>query len=146
MENFQKFVVSSVFFLVASVSFLFFMIGYPEVNGYESILSKNPSINNSLNNLTTQFGSYPSEANLEKDVFTSDNPEIGAESIQLVSTVSTTRTQWNRLTNSFKVIYLLVAELLGLSAGSLTILIGVLFSLIAIIVILLVWKSIRTGD
>ena len=146
MDNFRQFITGSVFFLVASVSLLLFCFAYPEAQGYESILNKDPSINESIFNLTTQFGDYQPQANIEKNASTIDIPEVGAESIQLVSTVSTTRSQWSRVTESFKVIYILVANSLGLSAGTFTALLGALFSLITIIALLLLWKVVRTGD
>jgi predicted PurR-regulated permease PerM len=146
MDNLRKFSVSAVFFLVASAGILFFAVGYPEYNGYESILNKDPSINATLQNLTNSLGNYQEESNLDVNISTADIPEIGAESLQLVSTVSTNRNQMSRITSSLNIVIQSVANSLGLSSGSFLALTGALISLIALILIALVWKSIRTGD
>jgi len=146
MENLRNFSVAAVFFLVASAGILLFALAYPEYNGYENILNKDPSINETVTQLTNSLEDYQDEANLDINITTGDIPEVGAESLQLVSTVATSTNIISRIMGTFKILYVSVANSLGLSSGSFSFLIGALISVLILIMGLLVWKTIRTGE
>lgn len=145
METFQKMITGGVFFIVATMGLLIFALAYPESNGYESILNKDPNISSALSSMNISASDYNTQANTEKNILINTTPDVSGEGIQLVSEVSIAGTQWNRVTEGLNIVYVLTANLLGVSGSTLAILLGALFSLITIIFGLLLFKLVRVG-
>lgn len=146
MDNLREYATAFIFFFVASAGLIMFTLAYPSANGYENILDKDPLLNDTSQLLQESLGNYQEDANTDVNISTQDNPETTSESIQLVSTVSTTRNTMDRIIESINIIKSLVSTTLGTNTGSFILILGALFSIITMIFLLLLWKTIRTGE
>lgn len=145
METLKDFGIATTFILVCTVSILFFALGYPALNNKQSILIDDERFSHTAGNLSILLGTYQEQQNIEINVSTADQPTIDAQSLQLVSTVSTSRTFMGRITGSFKLILNLLGNIFGLSGGALVGIIGALTALFGFIILYLVVKMIRYG-
>ncbi len=145
METIKDFAISSVFILVCSVSLLFFILGYPALNNQSSVLINDSKFNKTATDLSILLGDYQSQVNTEINVSTSDEPTIDAQSLQLVSTVSTSRTLMSRLTGSFRLLTTLLGNVFGLSGGTFALIAGSIISLFGLSLLYLIVKLVRYG-
>ena len=145
-DSIKDFSIATTFILVASVGLLLFALTYPALNGETSILANNPQFNETANNLTIALGNFQSQQNLDINISTSDEPTVDAQSLQLVSTVSTSRNILGRMSESFKLITNLLGNVFGLSGGQFTLISGALISLFGLVLLYFVVRVIRWGQ
>lgn len=146
MESIKDFGIATTFVLVASVGLLFFVLGYPALNGQNSVLANNPQFNNTANNLSALLGNYQNQTNIDINISTSDQPTIDAQSLQLVSTVSTSRNLMSRLTTSFKLLTTLLGNVFGLSGGQFALIFGAILSMFGFVLLYMVVRLVRQGQ
>lgn len=145
MDTLKDFGIATTFIIVCAVCILFFALGYPALNNKQSVLISDERFNHTAGNLSILLGTYQEQQNTEINVSTADQPTIDAQSLQLVSTVSTSRTFMSRVTGSFKLILNLLGNIFGLSGGALVGIIGALTALFGFVILYLVVKMIRYG-
>jgi len=147
MEDTMKgYVISSIFIFVLSIGLLTFVIQYPQLNNRTTILNQDVNFMNSTQNLSNSLGGYQTQSITEINVTTSTNPTETAYGTGLVSTVSNAESITSRVSGSFKAIYFLVANTLGLNTGTFSILLGALISIIMFLAFYYIIKLLRTGN
>ena len=147
MEDTMKgYVISSIFIFVLSIGILMFVIQYPQLNNRTTILNQDVNFMNSTQNLSNSLGGYQTQSITEINVTTSTNPTETAYGTGLVSTVSNAESITSRVSGSFKAIYFLVANTLGLNTGTFSILLGALISIIMFLAFYYIIKLLRTGN
>jgi len=57
-DNIKSFTIATVFIFVCSVALLYFALGYPALNGQQSVLIENPAFNQTAENLADSLGEY----------------------------------------------------------------------------------------
>jgi len=145
MDSLKDFSIAITFVLVASVCILFFSIGYPALNGKTSVLLEDSKFNDTANELVIELGGYQDKANTDTNISISDEPQVSAETLQLVSTTSVSRNILGRTTSGFKIITNFLGNLFGLSGTQFIYISGALLSLFAMVLLYYVIKFIRVG-
>ena len=138
-------VVASTFLFICAVSLLFFAIDYPALNGQTTILSTNPTFNNTANNISALLGNYQTTTNSQIQATTNDTPTTSGLTVQLISTVSVARTEMSQLQQTFNLLVDLVSNILGLSSTSFLFILGALIAMFAFVLLYVVLKFIRWG-
>lgn len=146
MESLKDFTIATVFILVTSVSLLFFALGYPALNNQQSVLIENPAFNQTAQDLATSLGSYQTEQNVDINISTADEPQASAEGLYLVSTTATSRNVMSRMTESFRLITILLGNVFGLSGTQFTFISGALLSLFGVVLLYYTIRMIRWGQ
>ncbi len=146
-ENIKSFATSIIFLLVASVSLLFFIFSYPNLNGINSILINDSNLNSTTaQEIANSLGGYQSNATIELvNVSSKSDPLLSSQGIQLVSSVSNTRSLTSRLTGTFDLLVTSVSNSLGLSSGIFKLLMGAIISIFLFAIIYYSYKWIRSG-
>ena len=146
-ENIKSFMISTIFILIASTSLLFFVFSYPNLNGQNSILINNSNINSTTaQSLANSLGGYQSNATIELvNVSSKSDPLLSSQGIQLVSSVSNTRSLTSRLTGTFSLVITSVSNSLGLSTGNFKLMMSAFISIFLFSVIYYSYKWIRGG-
>jgi hypothetical protein len=145
MESIKDYTIAVTFILVTSVALLFWVLNYPTLNGQDSILLQDQKFNDTANDLAISLGTYQSEVNTDINISTSDQPQVSAESLQLVSTTAVSRNILSRTLNSFKLLTTFLGNIFGLSGSTFAYISGALISLIGVVVLYLSIKFIRQG-
>lgn len=145
MDNLKDFGVATIFILICGVCILFFVLGYPALNGQVSILEDNPAFNQTSNNLSILLGDYIIKQNLDINISTADEPTVDAQSLQLVSTIATSRNFMDRITNSIKLLFTLVGNVFGLSGGQFSLIFSAILSIFGFVLLYFVVKLARNG-
>ena len=115
------------------------------MNGKNSVLIKDPQINETAQALVSDFGSYQSTGQSMVVSSTNSSPQLSANGIQLVSTVSNTRTTMSIITGGFNLVLQLVSNELGFNSGALLGIGGVLIFLFLFLTIYYSVKWLRQG-
>jgi hypothetical protein len=145
MENIKDFTIAITFILITSVCLLFWALGYPALNGQNSVLLNDSRFNQTANELAISLGNYQSQANVDINISTSDQPQVSADTLQLVSTTSVSRNIMSRTVGSFKILTTMLGNVFGLSGRQFAFISGALISLLAVVVLFFVIKEIRQG-
>lgn len=145
MDSLKDFGIASIFVLVCSVSILFFVLGYPALNGQISVLADNPAFNETATNLSILLGNYTVEQNIDINISTADEPTVDAQSLQLVSTVATSRNFMGRITESIGLLFTLVGNVFGLSGGQFSLIFMAILSIFGFTLLYYVVKLVRYG-
>lgn len=146
MDSIKDFTIRTTFILVCSVALLYFALGYPALNGTQSILIEDPAFNDTAEDLASSLGGYQTEVATDINISTSDEPQASAEGLYLVSTTATARNTFSRLSESFQIITTLLGNVFGLSGSQFTFISGALISLFSFVLIYFVVKVIRWGQ
>lgn len=144
-DTIKEFTISAVFILICSVALILFVIEFPAMNGKNSVLIKDPQINETAQALVSDFGSYQSTGQSMVVSSTNSSPQLSANGIQLVSTVSNTRTTMSTITGGFNLVLQLVSNELGFNSGALLGIGGVLIFLFLFLTIYYSVKWLRQG-
>jgi capsular polysaccharide biosynthesis protein len=144
-DGLKGFTIATVFILVTSVCLLFFVLGYPSLNGTTSVLMENEKFNETANELAINLGNYQSSTNQYINSSTGDSPIVAGESLQLTSTVSVSRNILSRTGDSLKLLTSLAGNVLGLSGGQFALISGALLSLVGLVLLFGVIRVIRQG-
>ncbi len=144
-DSIKDFTIATTFILVCSVCIIFFALSYPALNGKTSILVENPEFKETAQNLSILLGNFQEQQNLDINISTADEPTVDAQSLQLVSTVSTSRNLLSRLSQSFKLITTLLGNVFGLSGGNFALIFGAIISLFGMVLLFYTIKVIRWG-
>jgi hypothetical protein len=145
MDSLKDFGIASIFVLVCSVSILFFVLGYPALNNQVSVLASNPAFNQTATNLSILLGQYQTNQSIDINISTADEPTVDAQSLQLVSTVATSRNLMSRLTGSMSLLFTLVGNVFGLSGGQFSLIFMAILSIFGLVLLYYVVKLVRYG-
>ena len=145
MDNIKDYVTAITFILITSVALLFWALNYPTLNGQDSILLQDSRFNDTANELKISLGNYQESTNEDINISTADQPQVSAESLQLVSTTAVSRNIMSRTLGSFKILTNLLGNIFGLSGEQFSYIAGALISLIGIAVLYYTIKFIRQG-
>jgi len=145
-DTIKGFMISTIFIAICSVALILFLFHYPAINGKTTVLVNDPSFNASSQELINSLGTYQSEAISEVNVSSASDPTVSAQGIELVSTVSNTRSLTSRLTGTFNATVVLVSNSLGLSSGEFIGISGALISIFLIAGIYFSIKLLRQGQ
>ena len=146
MESLKDFTIATVFILVCGVSLLFFALGYPALNNQQSVLIENPAFNETAFDLSISLGGYQQAQNVDINISTADEPQASAEGLYLVSTTATSRNVMSRMTESFRLLTILLGNVFGLSGTQFTFISGALLSLFGMVLLYYTIKMIRWGQ
>jgi len=144
-DNIKSFTIATVFIFVCSVALLYFALGYPALNGQQSVLIENPAFNQTAENLADSLGEYQTTQNVRVNLSSFDDPQTTAEGVILGTTTANVRNTMGELTATFVIITGLLGNVFGLSGGQFGFISGALLSLFSVVLLYYLIKMIRYG-
>jgi len=145
-DTIKSFGISTIFILIISTSLLFFIIGYPALNGQNTILVNNTQFNITKTNLSNNLGNYLTNQNLEINVSSSSSPVTSAQGIELVSTVSNSRSITSQFQQSLNYELKMIGNIFGLNSNTTIWIFTALASMIGLTLLYLTVKWLRLGE
>jgi hypothetical protein len=146
MENIKDFTIAVTFIIITSVCLLFFALGYPALNGHNSVLLGDSKFNQTATDLANSLGNYNNQMNTNVNISNSDQPQVVADSLQLVSTTAVSRNILGQTAGSFKILTTMLGNVFGLSGTQFAFIGGALISLFTLVILYYVIREIRIGQ